>query len=83
MGLKPGRIYWRWRCRHHLSAAPPNLHPKTRKWSPPVRPTGARSTLPPWPECHRLDADRQRRWEVYGNRRDRLLSGVLLDNALR
>jgi hypothetical protein len=24
MGLKPGRLYWRRLCRHHLSVAPPN-----------------------------------------------------------
>jgi hypothetical protein len=43
MGLKSGRLYWRRRRRRHLSAAPPNLHPKTRKMEP-SRWRGLRST---------------------------------------
>jgi hypothetical protein len=36
MGLKPRRLYWRRSRRPHLSATPPNLHPKTTKQSPPI-----------------------------------------------
>ena len=34
MGMKPGRLYWIRRHRHHLSVVPPNLNPKTRKTEP-------------------------------------------------
>ena len=38
MGLKPERLYWKRRRRHHLSAAPPNINPKTIGTEP-SRPT--------------------------------------------
>jgi hypothetical protein len=53
MGLKSGRLYWRRRRRRHLSAAPPNLHPKTRKIEPSRR-RGLRSTLLHGPKATEL-----------------------------
>jgi hypothetical protein len=66
MGLKPGRLYWRRRHRHHLSVVPANLHPKTRKMEP-SRGQGLRSTPPSWPEGHIIGADRRGRREAAGN----------------
>ena len=59
MGLKPGRLYWKRRRRHHLSPAPPSLNPKNTKTEPSRR-LGSRSTPLPWSKDHIIEMDPRR-----------------------